>query len=91
MYIHAERYLSNYLSLWLYMLKKNIMIIDFVNIIKAIASLSSEVLMKRMFTNFNILEVWFYDENYDNLTDGIELKICSNRSLTVIAKNFSTT
>lgn len=72
LYKQFETYISNYLSIWLFQRSKGIEVIPFEKLIDAVASLSSEYLFKKIFTNIKYLFYWFYNPKYDETPHSYE-------------------
>jgi hypothetical protein len=68
----AQIFLGNYLTIWHYRSNENILITDFENLIKSVASLSNEQIFKRFFYDLRNLEHLFCNKVLDNRTNNEE-------------------
>ncbi|HVU53938.1 MAG TPA: hypothetical protein VHD83_02745 [Puia sp.] len=73
LYKKIEQYISNYLTIWLHQRSIGIEIVPFEKLIDAVASLSSEHLFKKIFTNIKYLYYWFYNSKSDETSNAHEL------------------
>lgn len=85
----AETFLSNYLIIWHYRNSENVRITDFENLIKAVASLSSEQLFRKFFFNLKNLECWFYSKEFDDRIENFEAFQLFEEKFNTYIKSFS--
>jgi hypothetical protein len=93
-YCTAERYLSNYMTLWLINYKKSIEIIPLSKIFEGVASLSSNILLERILFNDDWQEVWLFNPNdksteFNQSNNNSVLYIETNNLSDSIVKNIS--
>ncbi|MCK9641365.1 MAG: NACHT domain-containing protein [Prolixibacteraceae bacterium] len=92
-YLKAEQYLSNYMTLWHLNYRKSIETIPLEKLFEAIASLSSDKLLEKIIYNDSWQEVWLYSPNDDPTETSVsEIKyVFTNRSYLkdAIVKNIS--
>jgi len=74
-FILAEQYLSNYMTLWLFNYRKSFETIPLNKLFEAIASLSSYKLLKKILYNDSWQEVWLYTPS----DDSTEINVSNNK------------